>query len=561
MTQRSRPVDVPRDPITGPNEPAYAATDSAYGVARHAARQRLLNAYLRESGRNPSETGDGLARVPLSGERAIVVPLRHRSEFGHHVYGDDAWLERPGAAREPLTHREVVALLLDEVATFAANTWGEAGDHGALARQIDGSIAATARYLAESAADDHAGVATDPTRQAEQSVRFGHPFHPTPKSIDGFGDDLPRYAPELGARFRLRWLAVRADVLLERRVAAGAWVPPAVVRRTPSGYESLPMHPWQAEYLVRQPRMAELLADGILIMLGELGGIGYPTSSVRTVCDPAFPTSWKLPLHVRITNFVRTNPVEHLRRAADASDLIARLAPSWRHERFGVLLETGYRGVDPAVVGDDLAADIAVLFREYPFTDGRYTPRVVAGLLEARGDGAPAIVDEVRRSGGSQSEWLRRYLRVVLLPLLDVFERDGVSFEAHVQNSLLHTDGGWPVRFWVRDMEGTSVSADRCSSVADTSPLCYSDAEAWLRLRYHAITNHLGHLIGVLGRHGHGERPLWMTAREVLLDEGGALANELVTSPMLPAKANLISRFANRGERPLYVDVPNPMCR
>ncbi|MPY77230.1 MAG: hypothetical protein GEV04_01800 [Actinophytocola sp.] len=532
-----------------------AMTVTALEVAQHATRQRLLNAYLRESGRIPTETGDGLARVPLSGERAIVVPLRYRSEFGHHVYGGDIWLERPGVVREPLSHCELVALLLDEVAALAADVFGEVGGGRTLARQIEGSVAATARYLAGPARE-----VTDSTRRAEQSLRYGHPFHPTPKSIDGFGDDLPRYAPELGAEFRLHWFVVRADALLERRVAPGEWVPPDVEFRAPNGYVPLPMHPWQAAYLVRQARIAELLADGTLLALGELGGTVYPTSSVRTVCDPAFPTSWKLPLHVRITNFVRTNPVEHLRRAADASALIARLAPRWRHERFGVLLETGYRAIDPAVVGD-LVADAAVLFRQHPFTDGRDAPRVVAGLLEERDGDVPAVIDEVRRSGGLQRTWLHRYLRVALLPLLDVFERDGVSFEAHVQNSMLHTEDGWPVRFWVRDMEGTSVSMDRNFDVDAASPLRYSDAEAWLRLRYHAITNHLGHLIGVLGRHGDGERPLWTTAREVLLEEGGALGHELVTSPILPAKANLISRFAGSGERPHYVDVPNPLYR
>ena len=224
-----------------------------------------------------------------------------------------------------------------------------------------------------------------------------------------------------------------------------------------------------------------------------------------------------------------------------------------------MLLETGYRGVDPAVVGDELAADFAVLFRQHPFVDGRFAPKVVAGLLEDRDDGMPAVIEEVSRSGGSWQEWLRCYLRLAVLPLLDVFERDGVSFEAHVQNSLLHTEDGWPARFWVRDMEGTSVSAARQPDLDPASPLRYSDDEAWLRLRYHAIGNHLGHLIGVLGRHGDGERPLWTTARQVLLDEGGTLARDLVASPALPVKANLISRFAGRGERPLYVDVPNPL--
>ncbi|MPY96525.1 MAG: IucA/IucC family siderophore biosynthesis protein [Actinophytocola sp.] len=523
--------------------------------AEHATQQRLLNAYLRESGRIPTETGDGLVRVPLSGECAIVVALRVRSECGHHCYGDEVWLERPGIARQRVSHREIVTLLLDEVATLAGvvvcgGDVGGEGDGRALARQIESSTAATERYLAAPPAPG-----AGPTRQAEQSLRFGHPFHPTPKSIDGFGDDLPRYAPELGADFRLHWFAVRTDALLERRVAPGPWAPPDVERHVPTGYAPLPAHPWQAAYLM--PRVAELIAAGTVIALGERGGRVYPTSSVRTVCDPAFSTSWKLPLHVRITNFVRTNPIEHLSRAADASALVARLRPRWRYERFGVLLETGYRTIDPTLVGDDLAADTAVVFRQ--LTDDRYTPRVVAGLLEERNDGVPAVIDDIRRSGGSSSEWLRRYLRVSLLPLLDVFEREGVSFEAHVQNSLLHTEDGWPERFWVRDMEGTSVSTARCCDVDSESPLWYSDDEAWLRLRYHAVTNHLGHLIAVIGRHAHGERPLWTTARELLRSEGGALGNELVTAPTMPAKANLLSRFAGRGERPLYVDIPNPL--
>jgi siderophore synthetase component len=44
--------------------------------------------------------------------------------------------------------------------------------------------------------------------------------------------------------------------------------------------------------------------------------------------------------------------------------------------------------------------------------------------------------------------------------------------------------------------------------------------------------------------------------REAASDRYGA---DLLSSPVLPAKANLIGRFTGRGERPLYVDVPNPM--
>ncbi|MGH3520214.1 MAG: IucA/IucC family protein [Haloechinothrix sp.] len=550
--------------------------------AELAARQRLLNSYLREAGRTITVTGDGLVRVTLLAQDcAIVVELRHRCGFGQHIYGDELWLERAGFPRTRIDHDELVSLLLDEVVAVAAQAISDPGDGARqkieLAEQIESSIAATTRYLRR----DRPPPPREPralTRHAEQSMVYGHPFHPTPKSSQGFGDDLARYAPELGATFTPHWLAINPSLVLERRVASGPWVPDEVAERARArlasargDYPLLPVHPWQAAYLAGQPRVTELTRDGKLVPLGPLGSAAYPTSSVRTVCDPAFATSWKLPLHVRITNFIRNNPLPHLVRATDASALVAALAPDWPHEGFGVLIETGFRTVDPAAVGDDLAADFSVLYRGNPFADGHAAPRVVAGLLEDSGCGVPDLIHEVRRAAGTPdstppathiAEWLRRYLRISLVPLLEVFGSDGVSFEAHVQNSLLHTENGWPARFWVRDMEGTSVSRTRLRRrvVSEDSPLLYDDEDAWLRLRYHAVTNHLGHLVHVLGHYGQvDESILWRTVRELLAEAACEPAEDLLGTPVLPAKANLVSRFAGRGENPIYVDVPNPL--
>jgi L-2,3-diaminopropanoate---citrate ligase len=116
-------------------------------------------------------------------------------------------------------------------------------------------------------------------------------------------------------------------------------------------------------------------------------------------------------------------------------------------------------------------------------------------------------------------------------------------------------------------MEGTSVSWPRwaagglCDVIPADSPVLYDDAEAWLRLKYYAITNHLGHLVHVLARHTRvGESELWWVVRDVVRTaQRDRYANDLLESPVLPAKANLISRFTGRGERPRYVDIPNPM--
>lgn len=557
------------------------STTGARARAEQAAHQRLLNTYLRESGTPLTLTDDGFGRIDLpAAGTALVVSVRHRSVFGHHDYGDQLWRERPDGRRVFADRDELVRLLLDEVAAVAAKAFDTVADAAdrkrTLAEQIESSIAATARYLGR----PRAPLPEDPrelTRHAEQSLLLGHAFHPTPKSTQGFGDDLEAYSPELGAAFVPHWFAVDGRILLERRVAPGAWTPEpvaAAAQRALGGgqeeYALLPVHPWQARYLLNQPRVAEPVADGTLVPLGPLGAEVYPTSSVRTVCDPAFPTSWKLPLHVRITNFVRNNPVPHLGRATDAGALVAELAPGWDHPGFGALVESGFRTVDPAVVGDDLAADFSVLYRDNPFADGSAAPRVLAGLLEDRQGDVPDLIHEVRRcapkpDGGRPgadhvAEWLRRYLGISLLPLLEIFEHDGVSFEAHAQNSLLHTEDGWPTRFWVRDMEGTSVSRQRLrrGTVPQDSPLLYDDDGAWLRLRYYAVTNHVGHLISVLGQYTDAdERLLWRVARETLAAGRSETAADLLERPVLPAKANLVSYFAGRGENPLYVDVPN----
>lgn len=551
-------------------------------IAERAAKKRLLNAFLRETGGDPP-VGPRL-RVPLPASGCVLLgSIRHRSVLGHHDYGDEFCVQHGDSDTAwPVGHDEMVTLLLTEVAAIAARTTGEPSDGPArsaeLAAQIDNSVARTTRYLQSERRP--CPPATDPrarTRHAEQSLLFGHPFHPTPKSAEGFGaDDLEAYAPELGASFTLHYLAVAPKLLVEDRVAAAAWNPPEVEQQAQRllgadrrEHALLPVHPWQAGYLGRTEAFAALLADGAVVPLGPLGPTVYPTSSVRTVCDPAFATAWKLPLHVRITNFVRNNPLEHAQRAADAGRLVAALRSSWGHDGFAVLLETGYRTIDVKA----LAADLTVLYRENPFATRPEAPQVVAGLLDEHADGAePALVGYVRQAtgrpdgplpGASVDRWLRRYLQISLLPLLAVFNTDGVSLEAHVQNSLLHLEDGWPSQFYVRDMEGTSVSRQRRAgeAVPADSPLLVEDTEAWLRLKYYVLTNHLGHLVHVLARHTEcGEAGLWQVVREVVRSAPpGRYRNELLCSPVLPAKANLISRFAGRGERPLYVDVPNPM--
>ncbi len=533
-------------------------------IAQRAATQRLLNAFLRETGVLVS-AADTLLRVPLPGSGGVLLAgIEHWSALGHHVYRDEIRLQTGGGAAVQVGFSELVAVLLAALAGDDSQARRQE-----LTAQIGSSVRHTARYLQRV----RPPRPSDPlalTRHAEQSLRFGHPLHPTPKSAEGFSAaDLAAYAPELGASFALHYFAVAPELVVDDRVGAAPWVPPEAHQQAQEllgsdlgGRVLLPAHPWQAAYLLRRPAAGLLLARGALRHLGPLGRPVYPTSSVRTVCDPTFATSWKLPLHVRITNFVRNNPPEHARRALDASRVITKLRTGWGYDGFEVLVETGYRTIDDA----ELAADVTVLYRENPFATRREAPQVLAGLLDggAAGEEEPELIRYVRQAG-PVTEWLRRYLDISLLPLLALFVEHGVSVEAHVQNSLLHLQDGWPARFFVRDMEGTSMSRQRGVAAADLlpadSPVLYDDTEAWSRWKYYIVTNQLGHLVHVLGRHTQVEESLlWQVVRRsVQQAEPSCYTRDLLESPALPAKANLISRLTGRGERPRYVNIPNPL--
>jgi siderophore synthetase component len=254
---------------------------------------------------------------------------------------------------------------------------------------------------------------------------------------------------------------------------------------------------------------------------------------------------------------------------------------------FGVLLECGYRTLIPRCPEEEaLVESWTVLFREHPFSAGEVGPVVVASLLEEPvGLEQPTLLRAVLRAGGESEgtvsgstayRWLRRYLEISLKPLLWVFIREGVSLEAHVQNAMVRLEKGWPERFYVRDMEGVSIGRERAEAtgfyggvLSPESPVLYPEEEAWNRLKYYFVTNHLGHLIHVLARYGgRDERELWRIVRKSLEDwkelrqekRGERFVQDLLDNPRLPAKANLISRFREQGECPSYVTVANPLC-
>jgi siderophore synthetase component len=579
--------------------PFLAGDDRAAELARHAAAERLVNCFLRESATEPVLVGSTVTIPFARTRRAVIGSLAYRSPIGHHRF-------RPGFTLR--TGEPIGATALAELVSAELGAGLPPAAHESFAALTGESATKTQHFLERLPVTGTVDPwhAPNPFLAAEQGVRFGHPFHPASKASVGFtAADLDRYAPEVGASFPLHWLAVDPELLAEDRLGTIRSLdpPPAVcdaaaallgARSSAPGagratWPLLPCHPWQAEHLAALPAAAGLFAAGRLVALGALGLDVHPTASVRTVWDPASGRQLKLALSVRITNFVRENNPEQLRRSVDASRALAAIgnldaAVDSPAGAFGVLLELGSRRIiapegTPAADAAALGAATGVLYREGPPLAGSASPMAVAALLEPDPiDGVPPIiraVQQVAGSGESGRTWFERYLTLSLRPLTRLILRHGIALEAHTQNSLLALDDGWPVRFLVRDLEGVSLNREHpavgerfAPLVSAGSPVLYDEPEVWRRFAYFLLVNHLGQLVATLAEHlGPSETELWALAGALLAEEAVRYGTDPTAVPLrhllddaeLPAKANLVSVLEGHGEHPTWIAVPSPL--
>ncbi len=165
-------------------------------------------------------------------------------------------------------------------------------------------------------------------------------------------------------------------------------------------------------------------------------------------------------------------------------------------------------------------------------------------------------------------------MHISMLPLLRILAGKGISFEAHLQNSLLTLKNGLPDCYYVRDLEGVSIDRHKAAEagwiptlIEDHSPVLYEEAKAWMRTKYYFFVNHLGSLIHTIAAYcREDEERYWGIVNHLLEQEKSgaderllAYIDDLLYSDVLPAKANFTSCFLSKGEMPLFVNIPNPI--
>ena len=565
--------------VTEQEQVAVPAEVARIGATR-TARDVLLRCWLRETGVEVPGPGALTLELASSGQ-ALVVEVAERVPSGAHVLGA---VTRPDGAPVPLD--ELIDLLTRE----AAVRTGRADHSEARARVLESARRAEG-YAVTRALED---AVPDLPRWllGEQDLLSGHPWHPMTKSRDGLADDLDaRFSPEARGSFQVHWYAAspevaasggtRLDVTALMRRLAGP-----VADDLPEGWLPVPAHPWQAADLRSRPAAAELLDRGLLRDLGPAGALWWATSSLRTVARPGADVMLKLSMGLRVTNSRRENTRGEGLLAAHTAELVdaglgAALASA--HPAFGLVLDRGWLGVNGAgPVG------LETVIRDAPFS-ATDDIRCAGSLFDPRPDLArPPVAEVVARTASAHGIdraaaaelWLRRYLEVVVEPLLWLHGTWGIGLEAHLQNVLVGlASDGLPDRGWYRDNQGwyaAESTVDRLATLLPTvgqdAPLVFADDLVIDRVAYYVGVNHV---LGVIASVSAAcrvpeERLLAVLGDALRAHLGGpnpsAVAALLLDAETLPTKANLLTGVDGRDEvdspvetQSVYVAVPNPL--
>jgi len=530
--------------------------------------------------------------LPHGGER-LLVAVDQASATGNYRYRSPFYHKSPGRPWAPLDWCTLATLLLRDLASQNDVPFNQE-----LLEQIRDSVAVTGAILAapQPAAPQKALTAY---LDSEQSLSFGHPFHPAPKSRQGFSAaDLQRYAPELRASFPLHYFAVRrehwvqqsllpesADALLAAQAPAGL--------QADDDFALLPAHPWQARYLLSRPAVQAALEQDRVRDLGPQGPAYFATSSIRTLFHPDNPYFYKCSLHVRITNCVRKNAIYELDGALQVTRIMRTVGPrlAAHFPSLRILEEPAYASIrlggDESPAEREAAEGFGLILRQGldPADTAATTPLLAGSLFGNHTRGQARLADIIGRLARRQAapwdtvaeDWFSAYVEQLLPPVLHCFFDHGIVFEPHLQNVLIGLTNDWPSHVWLRDFEGVKLVAGRFNAVpldgVDArvrQALFYSEDQGWNRIAYCLLVNNFCEAVAQLSAlHPSLEPRLWRIVshqlRCYLAQHGNPNAtrrvNALLAGAPFPAKANLINRFYKRPDRDsTYISLPSPLA-
>ena len=445
-----------------------------------------------------------------------------------------------------------------------------------------------------------------PFIEAEQALIIGHSMHPLAKNRLGFdADDFFQYSPEFNRSFQLFYFLAHPSIVVEQsatgtatseqvkkhvfKSALSAELKDKIDKRP--GWKLIPMHPWQALYMLKQPLTKELLKGNLLLELGELGEKEFlATSSVRTVYAQHSDFMYKFSLNVQVTNAERINLPKELYAGTDISKLFAS---AW-----GQKLIAEFPNfcciTDPAFItlsyNGNIINGFSTTLRTNPFKTGNENVTPAASLCQDGIAGIPNRLTHIIKTfalhhGMNKSEatkkWFTKYLDILLDPIVKIYNLYGLAVEAHQQNIAVGlNDEGFPEKIYYRDNQGYFIRESFSEKVkafvpdlGDKSECIIPDSFIPAKYTYYLLINNIFGFINTFGVNGLiAEEELLIQVYERLkileLIDNTGLVRYILESRSWEVKGNLLMRLNDLNEdrmpadKPaLFVDYLNPFMR
>ncbi|MFI9759805.1 IucA/IucC family protein [Streptomyces sp. NPDC051963] len=351
----------------------------------------------------------------------------------------------------------------------------------------------------------------------EQRVVDGHPFHPNCRSRPGFSvAEQLAYGPEHRPLVRLGLMPVRARECL----VTGEWPD-----RMRDGERLLiPVHPWQAEHVLKRARDEEAPA--------------HPLMSLRTLALPGGPHV-KTALSARLTSSVR----DISQWSISTSAILSAFAEELAEHTDGLLHFTRTIGAITAH-----SPDLAAVLRESPQIHGD----------PVRGERVVPVAALPTTGLPESPAWLADFARLALTVGLRLLEL-GVALEAHGQNLLVVlSPTGAPLRLVYRDLADIRISPARLARhgipLPELTGRIVTDDETTLRRKVFGSLV-AGALAGTAGS-GAALRAALETAVRDLPRTPDLVA--LLEEP-LPTKALTLMRLSPGTPGDQWAQLPNPL--
>ncbi len=442
---------------------------------------------------------------------------------------------------------------------------------------------------------------------AEQSLFLGHNAHPLPKGRSGFNstDELFKYSPETKGSFQLSYFLIAATNINEKN-AEGFDITDlfrielletantetiALIDQYPK-HKVVPMHPWEAVYLLDQPAVQAMQAEKLLIYLGQFGDAYTPTSSVRTVYNATSDWMLKFSLHVKITNSQRVNLVRELYRGYDVSKLLKT--------SLGKAAKTEFPEIefitDPAFItvnyqGQNIDG-FNISIRHNPFK-GEEAEKNVTLLAALCQDGLlgqkPRLVHVIEEASISKNKslsytavnWFKQYLHLCVAPIVGLYNNYGMAFEFHQQNVMVELDKDfYPAKLYFRDNQGYFFSDSKIEALQQAYPEIAAASGSIVpneyiipKLTYYLLINNILGVVNALASNNLADEKalidlVYLEFKQFENSDTTGLVDYIINRRSWEVKGNLLTNLCNIDEASapidnpaIYREFPNPLSK